>query len=133
MSVYYDQANSTLIYGHHVWRRSLWPEICDGCPLKAHRCMLATPAVCLERFLQRTGNISLDCFHRHLAVTSSCGHTIRCIEVILIVRTMGQAVSCPPLTAGACPRGVYGGQSGTGTGCSTSVLPCLRYCTNVPY
>jgi hypothetical protein len=53
---------------------------------------------------------------------------------------MAQAVSRRPLTAEArvrsrvSPRGICGGQSGTGTGLfpSTSVFPCQFHSTGVP-
>jgi hypothetical protein len=53
---------------------------------------------------------------------------------------MAQAVSRRPLTAEArvlsrvSPCGIYGGQSGTGTGFSpsTSVFPCQFHSTGVP-
>jgi hypothetical protein len=55
-------------------------------------------------------------------------------------RAMAQAVSRRPLTAEArvrssiSPRGIYGGQSGTGTDfCpSTSVFPCKFHSTDAP-
>ena len=57
-----------------------------------------------------------------------------------IGRAMAQTVSCQPLTAEAwvpfraSPCGIYGGQSGTGTGFSprTSVFPCQFQSTGAP-
>jgi hypothetical protein len=62
------------------------------------------------------------------------------LHMLLKGRAMVQAVSRRPLTAEArvrsrvCPCGIYGGQSGTGTGFSpsTSVSPCQFHSTGAP-